>query len=234
MAVAYDNSSTAELAGDSSKTFSHTVTGSDLILIVFAFIDQTGNSVSSVTYNGENLTFLATANQSGNGEIEAWYLINPSTGANNVVLTMSAGSNGGVSATSLTGIDVRDPIRSYTTGTGATSSSSVTYDRNNSSSGVLVIDGLVMNGFNSGDGTNMSGVPSSSQTERLDFKCDQWQRGLVSTKQVTDGNTTMSWTLSGGTLQGWASVAIVLNPRRELIPPTKSLRPAIFTGGIAR
>ena len=75
----------------SSKTYSHTVTGSNLILVVFVCPGDTtlaDRTVSGITYNGTPLTHIAADSDRGYERTEAWYLINPSTGANNIVVTM--------------------------------------------------------------------------------------------------------------------------------------------------
>src|SRR3972149_3113909 len=78
----------------SSLTWSHTVTstGADRILVVGVSIrNGSSQTVSSVTYNGVAfppvLGGVAT-----NGTVlrnELWYLLNPATGTNNVVVTLS-------------------------------------------------------------------------------------------------------------------------------------------------
>jgi len=92
MALALDvTSNSGHLANVSSATFSHTATGSNLILVVLvAPGDPTlgDRTVSSVTYNGVSLTHIAADSDRGYERTEAWYLINPPTGAHNVVVTM--------------------------------------------------------------------------------------------------------------------------------------------------
>lgn len=63
-------------------SFSHTCTGTRLIL--FAFI-QTGTQPTSVKYNGVTMTLLTSQNV--NGGVFVYYLLAPATGANTVLVT---------------------------------------------------------------------------------------------------------------------------------------------------
>lgn len=94
MAIAFDASSTGEsVAGATSLTFAHTCTGSDRILFVAtAVIVPNGVNVSGITYNGVALTKVNESNPQTNIESGLWYLIAPSTGANNIVIS-AAGTN---------------------------------------------------------------------------------------------------------------------------------------------
>jgi hypothetical protein len=81
MAIAYVNGNTSN-ASASSLTYSVTCTGANFLLVDVYY---TGSSISSVTYNGVSMS-LANAQTSHS----VYYLANPSTGANNVVVTMAA------------------------------------------------------------------------------------------------------------------------------------------------
>lgn len=88
MAIAFDTSTGTDGNG-TTLTFSHTCTGSNLILFVSAGTNVSGSIISGVTYNGVALTNI---NLSGTGigslwKTSLWYLVAPATGANNVVIT---------------------------------------------------------------------------------------------------------------------------------------------------
>lgn len=85
MAIAYDSVSTGSGA-TTTATWSHTTSGSDRILFVCAFQYITNTHPTSVTYNGVAMTYIGTA-QKNNYYIDVYYLINPASGANNVVIT---------------------------------------------------------------------------------------------------------------------------------------------------
>lgn len=134
MAIAFDAVSTATNATDpTSLTWSHTCSGSDRILIVGTSTESdtgghTAQTVSGITYNGVALTKIRSDYITDNGT-ELWYLVAPSTGANNIVVTMTAVVDGLYGAgLSFTGVDQSNPIDNHngTTTTGLSISQSIT------------------------------------------------------------------------------------------------------------
>ena len=84
--------SVATPSGGNSHTFSHTQnTGSDGLLIVVT--QSSNNHVTGVKYNGVSMTSACNINLGG-WRSRVWYLTNPSTGSNNVVVSYSAGQGG--------------------------------------------------------------------------------------------------------------------------------------------
>lgn len=86
----------------SSHTWSHTCAGSDRYLVVGFFTYGAGDTVTGVTYNGVSMTRIQL--MFGNPSMVCLYgLIAPSTGANNIVVSLSGSNNycagGGVSYT---------------------------------------------------------------------------------------------------------------------------------------
>jgi hypothetical protein len=110
MAIAYDASSGGTALPDTSVTWSHTCTGSDLILVVG--ISQAGNyedKVTGVTYNGVAMTRLATdgyvfTSGAYNRAVYLYYLVGPATGAHNIVVSSSESLYFRCVAVSYTGI----------------------------------------------------------------------------------------------------------------------------------
>jgi len=92
MAIAYDSSSSGYTASGSSLTFSHTCSGSNRILFVGVGPYSAGSTITGVTYNGVSMTLIATSGASAVGGQHAlmYYLINPTSGANNVVVSASS------------------------------------------------------------------------------------------------------------------------------------------------
>lgn len=94
-----------------SFTWSHTVSGSNRALIVGVSIrNKSGETVSSVTYAGTPLTFVAARDNETSARIEIWQLVAPAVGTDNVVVTMSAPAKIIGGALSLTGVDQTTPI----------------------------------------------------------------------------------------------------------------------------
>lgn len=74
-------------------TWSHTCTGSNLILIA-GFWAESSNTISGVTYNGVSMTQATLSGlTSGNNRVYLFYLVNPTTGANNIVATYANSGN---------------------------------------------------------------------------------------------------------------------------------------------
>lgn len=92
MAISFDAASSTNGTA-SSFTFSHTVStsGNHAMLVVGIGMATAAATGSSVTYAGVGMT-RAIARQGGAGteRTELWYLQNPSTGANNIIATLSA------------------------------------------------------------------------------------------------------------------------------------------------
>lgn len=87
MAIEYDNVTDAGAVTAITQTFAHTCTGANLIL----FVTVDGNSITGVTYNNVAMTEAIGIDNYGTGRRNSiWYLINPSTGSNNVVVTSSS------------------------------------------------------------------------------------------------------------------------------------------------
>ncbi len=101
MAIAFDAASNGIQGTATSWTWSHTCTGTDRILIVFGH--QISN-ISTMRYNGVDMTSFGVT-----GDVQMWYLVNPTSGANNVVATGSSGYSRFCSA-SYTGVNQASPV----------------------------------------------------------------------------------------------------------------------------
>lgn len=140
MAIAFDNSAVGSAASGTSATFSLTVSGSNRILIVGVVLrsPNSASGPSSVTYNGVSLTQIAVIDISFMN-LSLWRLVNPSTGANNVVVTNGAtSSNIAATAVSYTGVNQTTPLGTATSNSASSASSMSTTVSSNS--GELVVD----------------------------------------------------------------------------------------------
>ena len=107
MAIAFDASSQgATNSGVTSLTVSHTCTGSNGILFTYIAYQGTDRTISGATYNGVSMTAVYNNQIIASALTHAlFYIVNPATGANNIVVTMS-GSTGqrlGMCSASYTG-----------------------------------------------------------------------------------------------------------------------------------
>ncbi len=92
MAIAFDTSSkkTVTTTG-TSITWSHTCTGSNLILIASVmWRANAAETLTGITYNGVAMTSISDVSGGTSSHVSTYYLINPTTGANNIVATWSA------------------------------------------------------------------------------------------------------------------------------------------------
>lgn len=135
------NSTTSGSAGISatSLTISHTVSGSNTILIVRASTKD--SDPTSVTYNSTSLTKLATQHNSAQ-YVSIWYLINPASGTHNVVVNGTAGFTPIIGVTSFTGVHQSSPFGTVVSGNFSGSAPSLTVS---SATGEMVMDVLSVN-----------------------------------------------------------------------------------------
>ena len=104
MAIALDTSTDGGNVSATSLTYSHTCTGSNLVLFV-SVIYGTADNVTGVTYNGVAMTQLGKQQRPGGSRFTYLYgLVNPTTGANNVVISNSASDFTEGASVSYTGV----------------------------------------------------------------------------------------------------------------------------------
>lgn len=99
MSIALD---TVTTPAQGTTSFSHTCTGSNLVLIVSVTSDNA--NVTAVTYNGVSMT-LGTSATGGSSSVNTYlyYLLNPATGSHTVSVSGGSGGPGCISA-SYTGV----------------------------------------------------------------------------------------------------------------------------------
>ncbi|KKK96528.1 hypothetical protein LCGC14_2661850, partial [marine sediment metagenome] len=137
------------VAQDGTLTFSHTVAvQSDRILIVSAQLDNNSPGTGvTVTYDGIALTHLGSKNgDSGtDANVSVWFLLDPPTGANNIVLTNADSTTYAmvVGAVSLYGANADETFGTMvgTTGTDGTPTVTVSTTAGEFVLGVVAIEG---------------------------------------------------------------------------------------------
>jgi hypothetical protein len=105
MAIAFDAATDGGVVNPgTSLTYAHTCTGSNRILLVFAFGATSGDTITGATYGGVAMTAVSAAFQlTGDRMVHCWYLVNPASGANNVVVSASGSQVIGSFSMSYTG-----------------------------------------------------------------------------------------------------------------------------------
>lgn len=192
--ITFDAASTKAGSSTSTLTVSHTVTGSNRVLIVVT-ISSGGNDCTGITYGGVALTAISgwagcatgiTACQQG------WYLVAPATGANNIVATFGATETTvRMVATSWNGVHQTTPLgtAAFSSAYSATPSATVT-----TVSGDMVVDAARASNEVTAD---------ASQALRVTSEGSVLFRS--SSEQATSTSTVMSWT----TASGWWTVGAV-------------------------
>lgn len=103
MAIAYDSSANAGNTSTASLVYSHTCTGSDLVLVVFVKVFNTSDLVTGVTYNGVSMTKILSGQDADNRWSYTYTLAGPATGTNNVTVSLSSATFVGSTSQSYTG-----------------------------------------------------------------------------------------------------------------------------------
>lgn len=122
--VVFGATSGAQAGTTTALSWTHTTSGSNRGLIVFALPWAT--TASSATYNSVGMTSAGTvAGPSSDGHrAYAYYLAAPASGANTVTINCPSGTMAGA-AISATSVDQTTPVGGYATATGTTTAISV-------------------------------------------------------------------------------------------------------------
>lgn len=205
MALAIDATSTAKTGNTgTSYSWSHTCTGTELGLIVV--IGSTGDVATAVDYNGVSMTKLGEQQEPDTGhKVGMWYLIAPSTGANNINTTFASGKAVEVRAISFTGAHQSAMVGTFisATYTGAhTNAPTVTVT---SATNDIVVDGLVWN--QNAEAANETA--GAGQTEQGAAASGSFARCAQSTENGA-ASVVMSWAMSGVT--AWAICGVAVKP----------------------
>lgn len=121
--IAFDTTSSGTNTG-TTLTFSHTCTGDDRVLLVWAFNENASDLITGVTYNGVAMTLIDRAQRQGaQYPSSGWLLIAPATGANDIVVTASSSTPVRAAGISYTGCNQSSQPDTFSSGSPAASSS---------------------------------------------------------------------------------------------------------------
>jgi hypothetical protein len=193
MAIAFDAASySAVVAGTDTVSWNHTCAGVNRLLVVGVLLslEVVIKAVSSITYGGTSLTKIRsdTNSLSKYQVTDLWYLVNPSTGSNSIVVTLDGNltptSAMRAGAISLVGVHQTTPDANN--GAAAQGHTSVVVTTTKDNCWVVDCAG------------NFTTVPvvGAGQTQRVNQQNHStWPSYLaMSTEpQPTAGATTMSW-----------------------------------------
>ncbi len=187
---------TPETSSSSPMTISHTVSGTDRLLVVGISQGNLNSPVASLTYGGTPLTALGTES-AGPPRIEMWYLLDPPVGTADVVVTFSGTPSDGavVGVMNLTNVNQTTPLGPFVSNAGnGTASVDVT-----SAEGELVIDVLAKD-------TPNSPAVGSGQTKKWSQAFNN-AHGALSTRPGAE-TVTMAW----WSADNWAIGAVSVKP----------------------
>jgi VCBS repeat-containing protein len=206
LAVAVDSTSVGSIPpGSASDTFSHTTSGSDRLLLVgISFGQDNGETVTSVTHNGTNLTKLGSIDNSDNASarVEIWSLVAPTTGTHNVVVNLSGVSHIGavIGAISFTGVEQSAPLGAFAGAQGNSNAPSVTVT---SAANELVFGIAAYEDSNSADFTEGAG-----QTEQ--WNLFQAKANGTASTEAGAASVVSSWTIPSSFK--WAAAGVSVKP----------------------
>lgn len=170
--------------------------GTDRCLLVLIEGEGTGASntlqVNSMTYGGAALTKLDRVVGSSWTWAEAWYLVNPTVGSADLVVTLSSGDNWNLCTLVGQGVDQTTPLRTAAKAAAASgTSASVTVTSVGADDLVAAILGL--------DGTGHNPVPGTGETEQMERdSLIGGTEGAVYTQPGSSGGAiSPTWTTSG-------------------------------------
>jgi len=185
MAIAVDATSSGQItSANTTTTVAHTCSGSNRVLVVAtAYVDA--SIVSGVKYNNVAMTKAVERNDGDYLNCQLWYLVNPSTGANDIVATHTVTGTMKVFGVSFTGANtssVVDVTGNETNGSGTDPSLAVTTNNANS----YLIDVVTVNG------TSTLSV-GANQTAIADLNGNSHQAAASYEAGGAAGSYTMSW-----------------------------------------
>lgn len=202
MAIARTSVSTRVVEADvSSTSWSHTVSGSNTLLLIFFSLG--GDATPTVTYAETAMTQVAKRVNSGTARTGFLYrLVNPPAGTNTI--NVSWGFNGYFKgyAVSLSGVNQSTPLGTAATAGANSNSPSVNVS---SAANERVYDLVTMSG---GEGAS-SYTPGAGQTELLDSNSLSYVSSAGSEKAGA-ATTTMAWTASISA--NWGIIGIGVRP----------------------
>ncbi len=190
MAIAFDAKSNNS---SGATTWSHTCTGSNLVLVVLVAQTTGSTAITGVTYNGISMT--QSQNVVDGYNFATFYLVNPSTGTHTVSVshnTTTGGLFGG--SVSFSGANTTSPVDTtptYVSNTGGPLSWTTNY--NNS----FLFDAVIENG------SNLSGVNSGQTLQWRTVYSTQLQMGSTKPTTTAGSYTTGYTTYSADLTRIW-------------------------------
>ncbi len=143
--ITYDNSADGgnNSGSTTSLAYSYTVgNGPNRLLVVNLIGDTSADDISSVTYAGTSMTLIGKVQAPSNNWQYVYYLLNPPSGSNNVVIT--AGSPHYLISQAASWYNVKQSAQpdAFTTNTAPATNTSITTSLTTVANGSLVVQGI--------------------------------------------------------------------------------------------
>ena len=205
----------------SSMSWSHTSTGSNLILIVSVHLRQNGSTtVQSITHNSVSLTQVpgAIATNAGNTRSEIWKLANPATGSKTILVTLTAAEESTAGAMTYTGAATEASGGAGSTGNSNSPSVTIT-----STSSSLAFGGYGQSGGNATstpDGTERYDLADANLSVAGDDKT-----GAASVTVNPTSNKSSKWAMVGCSIDPSGTTASEIMSSQYISPSLLRPRP---------
>ena len=129
-AIAIDNTSSDLINGGSSLNVSHTTgSGSDRFMLVgISLWNADLETVTGVTYSGQNLTYVGARIQDNDSRVEIWKLVNPPVTTSDVRISFdgSVQNGAGAGVMTFTGVDQSTPHEVFQSNSGESGQATLT------------------------------------------------------------------------------------------------------------
>jgi hypothetical protein len=190
----------------SSIRISHTTSGANRLMLVGVSINNdTNETVFSVTYNNETLSYVNSVMQSDDARVEMWMLINPPIGTYDVIVTFNKDLKRHAIAgvITFTGVDQINPLGIFAGNNDTSNSASVTVES--------APDELVLGVFACETCTSVTFSPPGVERWNLSAgKGGTLEIGAAVTYESTSSQVTVSASL--GSKDHWALGAVSIRP----------------------
>lgn len=189
-----DSTSSGAGTSSSSLTFSHTVgTGDNRYLVVSV---ASNKSVSSVTYAGTTMDSIGTHTYNTTTIVSQFGLKAPASGANNIVVTLSASGNLQGGGISFSNVDQTTPASGFAYGEGAGTTATTTV--------VSTTSDIVVDVVNLG-----TSIPNAGAGQTVQWRIKDTNMASGGSTKTGAVSTSMTWTWSGSKI--WSSAGVSIN-----------------------
>ena len=184
-----------------SLVLSHTTSGSNRLMLVGVSINNDNfETVSSITYGGNPLSFVGEETQTDDARVEIWQLLNPPVGTHDVVIAFSADlkRNAVAGAITFTDVDQTNPLGTFAGNNATSNSASVTVPS--------ATNALVLAVFSCETCTSIT--VTSPALEQWNLMAGKGIREIGAGATHADGNSQVTVSASLGSSDHWAIGAI--------------------------